>query len=87
MNNNEDKEMYFLMANPLKLNKDKLKKESYVDKYLLNLIKKKYSQYDIEDSDYNKILNNLEDLFIDLNRKNIINKFVNNVIEDVINTI
>ena len=84
---NHDKELYHLMANPLKLNRDKLKKESHLDKSLLNLIKKKYSQYDIEDSDYNKILNNLEDLFIDLNRKNIINKFVNNVIEDVINTI
>ena len=84
---NNDKELYHLIANPLKLNRDKLKKESHVDKTLLNLIKKKYSQYDIEDSDYNQILNNLEELFIDLNRKNIVDKFINNIIEDVIKTI
>jgi hypothetical protein len=82
---NNDKEMYHLMANPLKLNRDKLKKESYSDNTLLNLIKKKFHQYDIEDSDYNIILNNLEELFIDLNRKNLINKFINNIIEEVVN--
>jgi hypothetical protein len=84
---NHDKELYHLMANPLKLNRDKLKKESHLDKSLLNLIKKKYYKYDIEDNDYNIILNNLEELFIDLNRKNIVDKFINNVIEDVIKTI
>ena len=84
---NNDRELYHLIANPLKLNRDKLKKESHLDKSLLNLIKKKYSQYDIEDSDYNQILNNLEELFIDLNRQNIVDKVINNVIEDVIKTI
>ena len=84
---NNDREMYHLIANPLKLNSDKLKKESYSDKTLLNLIKKKFHRYDIEDSDYNTILNNLEELFIDLNRQNIVDKVINNVIEDVIKTI
>ena len=84
---NNDRELYHLIANPLKLNRDKLKRELHLDKSLLNLIKKKYSQYDIEDSDYNQILNNLEELFIDLNRQNIVDKVINNVIEDVIKTI
>ena len=82
---NNDNDLYHLIANPLKFNKDKFKKESYIDNSLLNLIKKKYPQYLIEDSDYNIILNNLEELFIDLNFKNLINNFINNIIEDVLN--
>jgi len=82
---NNDNDLYHLIANPLKINKDKLKKEPYIDNSLLNLIKKKYPQYLIEDKDYNIILNNLEDLFIELNFKNLINNFINNIIEDVLN--
>ena len=82
---NNDNDLYHLIANPLKINKDKLKKESYIDNSLLNLIKKKYPQYLIEDTDYNIILNNLEELFIELNFKNLINNFINNIIEDVLN--
>jgi len=82
---NNDNDLYHLIANPLKINKDKIKKESYIDISLFNLIKKKYPQYLIEDSDYNIVLDNLEDLFIELNFKNLINNFVNNIIEDVLN--
>ena len=69
---NNDNDLYHLIANPLKINRDKL-------------IKKKYPQYLIEDKDYNIILNNLEEIFIELNFKNLINNFVNNIIEDVLN--
>ena len=82
---NNDNDLYHLIANPLKINRDKLKKQSHIDITLLNLIKKKYPQYLIEDKDYNIILNNLEEIFIELNFKNLINNFVNNIIEDVLN--
>ena len=82
---NNDNDLYHLIANPLKINRDKLKKQSHIDITLLNLIKKKYPQYLIEDKDYNIILINLEEIFIELNFKNLINNFVNNIIEDVLN--
>ena len=41
----------------------------------------------IYNNNHKIILNNLEELFIDLNRKNIVDKFINNIIEDVIKTI
>ena len=65
--------------------KDKIKKVSSIDNSLLSLLKRKYPQHDIEEKDYNIILNHLEEFIIDLNNKNLINKFVDNIIEEVLN--
>ena len=35
---NNDKELFYLIANPLKINKEKLKKEKYIDKSLFNIL-------------------------------------------------
>ena len=81
----DDKDLYHLIVNPYKINKDKIKKVSSIDNSLLSLLKRKYPQYDIEEKDYNIIVNHLEEFIIDLNNKNLINKFVDNIIEEVLN--
>ena len=81
----DDKDLYHLIVNPYKINKDKIKKVSSIDSSLLSLLKRKYPQHDIEEKDYNIILNHLEEIIIDLNNKNLINKFVDNIIEEVLN--
>ena len=81
----DDKDLYHLIVNPYKINKDKIKKVSSIDNSLLSLLKRKYPQYDIEEKDYNIIINHLEEFIIDLNNKNLINKFVDNIIEEVLN--
>ena len=57
----DDKELYHLMANPWKINRTKRKQESYINREFINLLKKKYPSYIIEDSDINIIFENLED--------------------------
>ena len=81
----DDKELYHLMANPWKINRIKRKQESYINREFINLLKKKYPSYIIEDSDINIIFENLEESLIDLTRTNLINNFVNSIIESVIN--
>ena len=81
----DDKDLYHLIVNPYKINKDKIKKVSSIDSSLLSLLKRKYPQHDIEEKDYNIIINHLEEFIIDLNNKNLINKFVDNIIEEVLN--
>ena len=81
----DDKDLYHLIVNPYKINKDKIKKVSSIDSSLLSLLKRKYPQHDIEEKDYNIIINHLEEIIIDLNNKNLINKFVDNIIEEVLN--
>ena len=81
----DDKDLYHLIVNPYKINKDKIKKVSSIDSSLLSLLKRKYPKHDIEEKDYNIILNHLEEFIIDLNNKNLINKFVDNIIEEVLN--
>ena len=81
----DDRDLYHLIVNPYKVNRDKIKKVSSIDNTLLSLLKRKYPQYNIKDKDYSIIVNNLEELLKDLNRKNLINKFVDNIIEEVIN--
>jgi len=81
----DDKDLYHLIVNPYKINRDKIKKVSSIDNSLLSLLKRKYPQHDIEEKDYNIILNHLEEIIIDLNNKNLINKFVDNIIEEVLN--
>ena len=81
----DDKDLYHLIVNPYKINRDKIKKVSSIDNSLLSLLKRKYPQYDIEEKDYNIIINHLEEIIIDLNNKNLINKFVDNIIEEVLN--
>jgi hypothetical protein len=83
----DDKDLYHLIVNPYKVNKDKLKKISSIDNTLLSLLKKKYSKYKLEDKDYNIIINNLDKLVLDLDIKNLIDNFVDNIVEDVINII
>lgn len=81
---NCDKDLYYLIANPLKINRDKLKKERYVDKTLLNIIKKQFPQYLIDDNDYDTILKDIENILYNLSIKNISNKLVNDVINEIL---
>lgn len=81
---NHDKDLYYLIANPLKINRDKLKKERYVDKTLLNIIKKQFPQHQIDDNDYDTILKDIENILYNLSIKNISNKLVNDVINEIL---
>lgn len=81
---NHDKDLYYLIANPLKINRDKLKKERYVDKTLLNIIKKQFPQHLIDDNDYDIILKDIENILYNLSIKNISNKLVNDVINEIL---
>ena len=62
----EDKDLYHLIVNPYKVNREKkvLKKISTIDNTLISLFKKKYPKCDLEDNDYNIIINNLDKLIL-----------------------
>ena len=81
---NDDKELFRLIANPLKINRKKIKIESHIDKELFNLLKRKYPEYIIESSDIETIYDNLQNTLKELTHINLINNFINNIIEDVI---
>jgi len=84
---NNDKELFYLIANPLKINKEKIKKQKYIDKSLFNMIIKKYPQYVIDDDDFDIIKQNLEKLLSELTINNVTENLIKNVMNDVIKTI
>ena len=84
----EDKDLYHLLVNPYKINRNKkVVKEKTIDDILINILKKKYHEYSLSDKDYDNIINNLDKLVLDLDIKNLINNFVDNTIEESINII
>ena len=84
----EDKDLYHLLVNPYKINRNKkVVKEKTIDDILINILKKKYHEYTLSDKDYDNIINNLDKLVLDLDIKNLINNFVDNTIEESINII
>tara|TARA_B100000900_G_scaffold12537_2_gene10094 strand:+ start:948 stop:1205 length:258 start_codon:yes stop_codon:yes gene_type:complete len=84
----EDKDLYHLLVNPYKINRNKkVVKEKTIDDILINILKKKYHEYTLIDKDYDNIINNLDKLVSDLDIKNLINNFVDNTIEESINII
>jgi hypothetical protein len=85
----EDKDLYHLIVNPYKVNREKkvLKKISTIDNTLISLFKKKYPKCDLEDNDYNIIINNLDKLILKQDIDNYINNYVDNIVEEVINKI
>ena len=84
----EDENFYHLLVNPYKVNRNKkVIKETTIDDVLINILKKKYHKYTLSDKDYDNIINNLDILVSDIDIKNLINKLVDNVIEESINII
>ena len=84
----EDKDLYHLLVNPYKINRNKkVVKETTIDDILINILKKKYHKYTFSDKDYDNIINNIDKLVADLDIENLINKFVDNTIEESINII
>ena len=83
----EDKNLYHLIVNPYKVNREKkiIKKESTIDNSLILLFKKKYPNCNLEEKDYNIIINNLDKLILEKDINNYINNYVDNIIEQVIN--
>ena len=81
---NRDRDLYYLIANPLKINRDKIKKEKNIDKTLFNIIKKQYPHYHIDDNDYDIILKDIKNILYNLSIKNISNKLVNDVINEIL---
>ena len=84
----EDDNFYHLLVNPYKVNRNKkVIKETTIDDILINILKKKYHKYTLSNKDYDNIINNLDILVSDIDIKNLINKLVDNVIEESINII
>ena len=84
----EDENFYHLLVNPYKVNRNKkVIKEITIDDVLINILKKKYHKYTLSNKDYDNIINNLDILVSDIDIKNLINKLVDNVIEESINII
>ena len=84
----EDKDLYHLLVNPYKINRNKkVVKETTIDDVLINILKKKYHEYTLSNKDYDNIINNLDKLVADLDIKNLINNFVDTTIEESINII
>ena len=84
----EDDNFYHLLVNPYKVNRNKkVIKETTIDDVLINILKKKYHEYTLSNKDYDNIINNLDILVSDIDIQNLINKLVDNVIEESINII
>tara|TARA_B100000989_G_C19447500_1_gene430192 strand:+ start:443 stop:700 length:258 start_codon:yes stop_codon:yes gene_type:complete len=84
----EDENFYHLLVNPYKVNRNKkVIKEITIDDVLINILKKKYHKYTLSNKDYDNIINNLDILVSDIDIENLINKLVDNVIEESINII
>ena len=84
----DNNNLYHLLVNPYKVNRNKkVIKETTVDDILINILKKKYHKYTLSDKDYYNIINNLDKLVLDLDIKNLINNIVDNTIEESINII
>ena len=82
----EDKNFYHLLVNPYKFDrKKKVDKENTLEKSLILLLKKLYPNYEIEEKDTDLILNNIEDILFNINKINLINNLVDDIIKSVIN--
>ena len=84
----DNNNLYHLLVNPYKVNRNKkVIKETTIDDILINILKKKYHEYSLSDKDYDNIINNLDKLVLDLDIKNLINNLVDNVVKESINII
>tara|TARA_B100000214_G_C23582628_1_gene452552 strand:+ start:113 stop:376 length:264 start_codon:yes stop_codon:yes gene_type:complete len=73
-----------LLANPY-YHKKKEKKHSTIDKELLLLIQKKFPDYKISESDYQKNIKKIDTLFMETNTINIIEEYIEKIIQAVLN--
>ena len=73
-----------LLANPYYYKK-KEKKHHTVDKELLLLMQKKFPQYRISESDYQKNIKKIDTLFMETNTINIIEEYIEKIIQAVLN--
>ena len=84
----DNNNLYHLLVNPYKVNRNKkVIKETTIDDVLINILKKKYHEYTLSNKDYDNIINNIDKLVSDLDIKNLINNFVDTTIEESINII
>ena len=79
----EDSDLYHLIVNPYKVNRDKKKinRICTIDDKLLCLLKEKYPKFEFEGEDYNIIINKLDILIFDLSIKKLIDNLIYNVVE------
>ena len=75
-------EFLYLIANPMK------KKKTYVyeniDDDLLILLQKKFKKYSIDEEDYVKLCNKIEEELNEIKLNKFVHKFVNNIFDEVL---
>lgn len=75
-------EFLYLIANPMK------KKKTYVyeniDEDLLNLLQKKFKKYSIDEEDYVKLCNKIEEELDEIKLNKFVHKLVNNIFDEVL---
>ena len=75
-------EFLYLIANPMK------KKKTYVyeniDEDLLILLQKKFKKYSIDEEDYVKLCNKIEEELDEIKLNKFVHKFVNNIFDEVL---
>lgn len=75
-------EFLYLIANPMK------KKKTYVyeniDEDLLILLQKKFKKYSIDEEDYVKLCNKIEEELNEIKLNKFVHKFVNNIFDEVL---
>ena len=75
-------EFLYLIANPMK------KKKTYVyeniDDDLLILLQKKFKKYSIDEEDYIKLCNKIEEELDEIKLNKFVHKFVNNIFDEVL---
>lgn len=82
----EDNDLYHLIVNPYKVNreKNKISKICTIDDKLLCLLKEKYPKFEFESEEYNIIINSLDTLILDLSITKLIDNLVYNAIEGAV---
>lgn len=73
-----------LLANPYYYKKTE-KKHHTIDKELFLLMQKKFPQYRISESDYQKNIKKIDTLFMETNTINIIEEYIEKIIQAVLN--
>lgn len=75
-------EFLYLIANPMK------KKKTYVyeniDEDLLILLQKKFKKYSIDEEDYVKLCNKIEEELDEIKLNKFVHKLVNNIFDEVL---
>ena len=75
-------EFLYLIANPMK------KKKTYVyeniDEELIILLQKKFKKYSIDDEDYVKLCNKIEEELDEIKLNKFVHKLVNNIFDEVL---